>query len=130
MGTAIRTILIAGLVTSLDDVIALAAASRGDAMLRVLGLPISIPPAVDGRTLLLKVVERYPPIVWAGAALRGDIAGDIALHDHAIEPWAAEQAAALGSGLANLGRPAALAGATLIVGGAWFLLRSRRIAAP
>jgi hypothetical protein len=60
---------------------------------------------------------------------RGIDGGDIALHDPAIEPWAAEQAAALGSGLANLGRLAALAGATLIVGGAWFLLRSRRIAA-
>jgi YjbE family integral membrane protein len=129
MGSAIRTILIADLVMSLDNVIAVAAASRGDTALLVLGLLISIPLVVYGSTLLLKVVERYPLIVWGGAALLGYIAGDIAVHDPVIEAWATEQATSIGIGLTNLGRLVGLAGAALIVGGAWFLLRRRKIAA-
>jgi hypothetical protein len=69
MPAAIRTILIADLVMSLDNVIAVAAASRGDTLLLVLGLLISIPLVVYGSTLLLKLIERFPAIVWGGAAL-------------------------------------------------------------
>jgi predicted tellurium resistance membrane protein TerC len=114
---------------SLDNVIAVAAASRGDTFLLVAGLLISIPLVVYGSTLLLKVVERYPLIVWGGAALLGYVAGDIAVHDPAIETWATAQAAAMGVSLANLGRLVGLLGAALVVGLAWMLLRRRKIAA-
>jgi hypothetical protein len=129
MASAIRTILIADLVMSLDNVIAVAAASRGDTFLLVAGLLISIPLVVYGSTLLLKVVERYPLIVWGGAALLGYVAGDIAIHDPAIESWATAQAGSMGVSLANLGRLVGLAGAVLVVALAWVLLRRRRIAA-
>jgi YjbE family integral membrane protein len=129
MASAIRTILIADLVMSLDNVIAVAAASRGDTFLLVAGLLISIPLVVYGSTLLLKVVERYPLIVWGGAALLGYVAGDIAVHDPAIEAWATAQAAALDVSIANLGRLVGLLGAALVVGLAWMLLRRRKIAA-
>jgi len=129
MAAAIRTILIADLVMSLDNVIAVAAASRGDTFLLVAGLLISIPLVVYGSTLLLKVVERYPLIVWGGAALLGYVAGDIAVHDPAIEAWATAQAAALDVSIANLGRLVGLLGAALVVGLAWMLLRRRKIAA-
>jgi YjbE family integral membrane protein len=129
MASAIRTILIADLVMSLDNVIAVAAASRGDTFLLIAGLLISIPLVVYGSTLLLKVVERYPLIVWGGAALLGYVAGDIAVHDPAIASWAEGTAASLGVSLTTLGRLAGLLGAVFVVALSWALLRRRRIAA-
>lgn len=82
--TAIRTILIADLVMSLDNVLAVAAAAKGDVPLLVIGLAISIPLIIFGSTLLLKVMERYPLIVTAGAALLGFLAGEMLLSDPAV----------------------------------------------
>jgi YjbE family integral membrane protein len=81
---AIRTILIADLVMSLDNVIAVAAAAKGDIPLLVIGLAISIPLIIFGSTLLLKVMERFPIIVTAGAALLGYLAGEMLLTDPAV----------------------------------------------
>ena len=81
---AIRTILIADLVMSLDNVIAVAAAAKGDNVLLVLGLAISIPLIIFGSTLLLKVMERFPIIITAGAALLGYLAGEMLLTDPAV----------------------------------------------
>ena len=67
--------------------------------------------------------------MWGGAALLGYVAGDIAVHDPAIEAWATAQAAALDVSIANLGRLVGLLGAALVVGLAWMLLRRRKIAA-
>ncbi len=85
MVAAIRTILVADLVMSLDNVIAVAAAAGGDVLLLVLGLAISIPLIVFGSTLLLRVMERHPVVVIAGAALLGWLAGEMVLTDPAIE---------------------------------------------
>ena len=73
--TAIRTILIADLVMSLDNVLAVAAAAKGNTLLLILGLGISIPLIIFGSTLLLKVMERFPIIITLGAALLGFLAG-------------------------------------------------------
>lgn len=81
VAAAIRTILIADLVMSLDNVIAVAAAAKGNVPLLVAGLAISIPLIIFGSTLLLKVMERYPLIVTAGAALLGFLAGEMLLTD-------------------------------------------------
>ena len=81
---AIRTILIADLVMSLDNVIAVAAAAKGDLLLLILGLAISIPLIIFGSTLLLKVMERFPVIITAGAALLGYLAGEMLLTDPAV----------------------------------------------
>lgn len=78
---AIRTILVADLVMSLDNVVAVAAAAHGDTVLLILGLAISIPLVIFGSTLLLKVIERLPVIVWLGAALLGFIAGEMLVSD-------------------------------------------------
>jgi YjbE family integral membrane protein len=64
MATAIRTILIADLVMSLDNVIAVAAAAKGDIPLLIIGLATSIPLVIFGSTLLLKVIEKFPLIIW------------------------------------------------------------------
>ncbi len=85
LAAAIRTILIADLVMSLDNVIGVAAAAKGSTLLLVLGLGLSIPLVIFGSTLLLKVIERFPIIVWAGAALLGFLAGEIAVEDPAIK---------------------------------------------
>src|SRR5690606_24960064 len=81
---AIRTILLADLVMSLDNVVAVAAAAHGDFVLLVVGLAISIPLVIFGSTLLLKVIERMPVIVWLGAALLGYIAGEMLVSDPAL----------------------------------------------
>ena len=81
---AVRTILIADLVMSLDNVLAVAAAAKGNIPLLVIGLALSIPLIIFGSTLLLKVMERYPIIIIAGAALLGFLAGEMALTDPAL----------------------------------------------
>jgi len=127
MATAIRTILIADLVMSLDNVIAVAAAANGNVPLLVIGLATSIPLVIFGSTLLLKVIERYPAIVWAGAALLGFIAGEISVTDPAVAEWFAELAAAWGLGDHRLELLAGAVGALLVLGVGKALL-SRRAA--
>ena len=78
---AIRTILIADLVMSLDNVIAVAAAAKGNIALLVIGLAISIPLIVFGSTMLVKVMERLPVIITGGAALLGWLAGEMLASD-------------------------------------------------
>jgi YjbE family integral membrane protein len=82
--TAIRTILIADLVMSLDNVLAVAAAAKGNTLLLVIGLALSIPLIIFGSQLLLKVMERFPIIITAGAALLGFLAGEMFLTDPAL----------------------------------------------
>ena len=81
---AIRTILIADLVMSLDNVIAVAAAANDNTVLLILGLAISIPLVVFGATLLVKVMERWPVIITIGAGLLGFVSGEMAWEDKAI----------------------------------------------
>jgi len=84
---AIKTILIADLVMSLDNVIAVAAAAGGSLVLLILGLAISIPLVVFGATMLIKVMERWPIIITIGAGLLGFVAGEMAVADPAIGGW-------------------------------------------
>jgi len=84
MLAAVRTILIADLVMSLDNVLAVAAAAKGNTALLIIGLAISIPLIVFGSTLLLKIMERFPIIITVGAALLGFLAGEMLLTDPAV----------------------------------------------
>jgi len=85
--TAVRTILIADLVMSLDNVIAVAAAAGGSMMLLILGLAISIPLVVFGATLLVTLMERHPVIITIGAGLIGWVAGEMLVTDPAVMGW-------------------------------------------
>ena len=92
MGAAIRTILIADLVMSIDNVIAVAAAaSRAPEdyrlVLLIIGLATSIPLIIIGSTLLMKIMERFPIIITLGAALLGWLAGEMFVTDPAIAAW-------------------------------------------
>ncbi|HET7728779.1 MAG TPA: TerC family protein [Usitatibacter sp.] len=84
LGAAIKTILIADLVMSLDNVIAVAAAAGGHWGLLIIGLAISIPLVIFGATLLLKLMERWPVIITIGAGLLGFVAGEMAWEDGGI----------------------------------------------
>ena len=84
MAAAIRTILVADLVMSLDNVLAVAAAAKGNTALLIIGLAVSIPLIIFGSTLLLKVMERFPIIITLGAALLGFLAGEMLLTDPAV----------------------------------------------
>jgi len=84
---AIKTILVADLVMSLDNVIAVAAAAGGSVVLLVLGLAISIPLVIFGATLLIKLMERFPVIITIGAGLIGWVAGEMLVADSALEGW-------------------------------------------
>jgi YjbE family integral membrane protein len=83
---AVQIVVVADIVMSLDNVIAVAAAANGSVPLLVLGLAISIPLIVAGAALIMAVLNRLPILVWAGAALLGWIAGDVIATDPAIHP--------------------------------------------
>jgi YjbE family integral membrane protein len=85
--SAIRTVIVADLVMSLDNVIGVAAAAKGSLVLLVFGLVVSIPLVVVGAQLIMKLIERLPWLVIAGAGLLGYIAGDIAVADTSVRPW-------------------------------------------
>jgi YjbE family integral membrane protein len=103
MVAAIRTILIADLVMSLDNVIAVAAAAQGSMTLLILGLAISIPLVIFGSTLMIKLMERFPIIVVLGAMLIGWVGGETIVSDVALKdvlvanPWLHYAAAAAGA---------------------------------
>ena len=83
---AIQIVVVADIVMSLDNVIAVAAAANGSVPLLILGLAISIPLIVAGAALIMALLNRLPILVWAGAALLGWIAGDVIATDPAIHP--------------------------------------------
>ncbi len=84
---AIRTIVIADAVMSLDNVLAVAAAAKGNLVLLVLGLVISIPLVVYGATLMMALIKRFPFIVTLGAALIGYVGGEVVVSDPMVQPW-------------------------------------------
>jgi YjbE family integral membrane protein len=83
---AVQIVVVADIVMSLDNVIAVAAAANGSVPLLILGLAISIPLIVAGAALIMALLNRLPILVWAGAALLGWIAGDVIATDPAVHP--------------------------------------------
>jgi YjbE family integral membrane protein len=83
---AIRIVVIADIVMSLDNVIAVAAAANGQLSLLILGLAISIPMIIAGAALIMMVLDRFPILVWLGATLLGWIAGDVIATDPVVHP--------------------------------------------
>ncbi|MDH6262490.1 TerC family protein [Bradyrhizobium sp. BR13661] len=83
---AVQIVVVADIVMSLDNVIAVAAAANGSAPLLVLGLAISVPLIVAGAALIMALLAKLPILVWAGAALLGWIAGEVIATDPGVEP--------------------------------------------
>jgi YjbE family integral membrane protein len=78
---AVRIVVIADIIMSLDNVIAVAAAANGQLSLLILGLTVSIPMIIAGAALIMLVLDRFPVLVWLGAMLLGWIAGDVIASD-------------------------------------------------
>jgi YjbE family integral membrane protein len=87
---AVRVVVVANIVMSLDNVIAVAAAANGNYLLLGLGLAISIPVVIAGSALFLAILERFPWVVWAGGALLGWIAGSLLPDDAFIAQYIAK----------------------------------------
>ncbi len=123
--SAIKTIIIADAVMSLDNVIAIAgAAEQADPEHRIalviFGLVVSIPLIVWGSTLVLRMLDRFPIIVTLGAALLGWIAGGLIVNDPAGDRWPLLDTPAAVYG-------AQAAGAVLVVAvGCWLKRRALR----
>ncbi|MEI8266952.1 MAG: TerC family protein [Betaproteobacteria bacterium] len=117
---AVRTIVIADLIMSLDNVLGVAAAAKGNTVLLVLGLAISIPLIIYGSKLILTLMGRFPIIITLGAALLGWVAGEMMMEDAAIAGWIESQAHYLRAAV-----PVACAVGVVLVG-RWMDARARR----
>jgi len=121
---AIRTIIIADAVMSLDNVIAVAAAAKGDLSLVIFGILVSIPIVVWGSKFVLKLMDRLPIVITFGGALLGWIAGDMLLGDAVVKPYLEGQPG-------WLKYAASTAGALLVVAiGIWLAKRTPRPRLP
>jgi len=90
--TAVWTIIVADLVMSLDNVMAVAAAAKGHAVLMAFGLIVSIPIVIIGAQVIMRLMGRYPILVVLGGGLLGYIAGEMAVEDPIVQPWFVENA--------------------------------------
>jgi YjbE family integral membrane protein len=122
---AVKTVAIADAVMSLDNVLAIAGAARGDWTLIVVGLLISIPLVVGGSTIIMALLGKYPVLVWAGAALLGWIAADLIVREQVLRPAVADMALWLDMELHSLEHLAGALGAALVVGAGIFVMRAR-----
>ena len=119
MLAAIKTILIADLVMSIDNVVAVAGAANGNTMLVMIGLAISIPLIIFASTLLIKVMERFPIVITIGAALIGWVAGEMAWDEAVIKPFTSQFPHVYGY-------VAAAAGALIVVAVGKMLIKGRK----
>jgi YjbE family integral membrane protein len=118
---AVRTIALADAVMSLDNVVAISAASGGNYWLFVFGLLVSIPLVVAGATLVTALIARFPAFVWAGGALLGWIAGEMLAKDPGLHELGMPKGDVMHYGTALAG-----AATVLLIG---FALKSRQPAA-
>jgi len=84
---AVRIVVVADVIMSLDNIIAVAAAAQGNVALLVVGLTVSIPMIVAGAALIMVLIDRLPILVWLGAALLGWIAGGAVASDPAVSDY-------------------------------------------
>jgi YjbE family integral membrane protein len=115
---AVRIVALADIIMSLDNVIAIAAAADGRFALLAIGLALSIPLIVSGAALIMSLLDRFPILVWAGAALLGWIVGEVIATDPVIAGYLQAYAAQAVTGVETA---AAALGAVLVltVGGLW-----------
>ena len=118
---AVRVVVVANIVMSLDNVIAVAAAAKGNYLLLGLGLAVSIPVVIAGSALFLAIIERFPIVVWGGGALLGWIAGGLLPDDPIVAEYFSEATAE------TLDVVCGIAGAIIVVLVGLYVVRSRRM---
>src|SRR5262252_4543443 len=114
---AVKTIIIADIIMSLDNVLGMAGAAKGHLGMLFLGLLITMPLILFGSAMLMKLMERFPVLVTIGAGLLGYVAGDMAVSDPAVKEYVETH-------LPLLEYAAPIAGAVIVV--AWGKLAARR----
>jgi YjbE family integral membrane protein len=117
---AVRVVVVANIVMSLDNVIAVAAAAKGNYVLLGLGLAVGIPVVIAGSALFLAIIERFPIVVWGGGALLGWIAGSLLPDDPAVAQY-------LPSNAESFELLFGISGAIFVILMGLFLVRSNRI---
>ncbi len=90
LGEAIRTIILADLVMSLDNVLAIAAIARGQMLMMFIGIGLSIPLIIWGSAMIIRLLDRFPVLIYMGAALLGLTAGEMLLSDREVGPMLME----------------------------------------
>lgn len=85
--SAIRIIVVADTIMSLDNMMAIAAAAKGSKLLILFGLALSLPLIICGSTLVAALLNRFPLLVWAGVALLGWIAGELIVSEPMLKEW-------------------------------------------
>jgi YjbE family integral membrane protein len=110
---AIWIIVVADVTMSLDNVLAIAAAARGEMMLVMLGIALSLPIVVWGAGLLAKLMNRHVWIVWLGGGLLGYVAGEMMMEDKAVRAW-------LGDGASRFEKPVAVVIAAAVTAIGWW----------
>jgi len=118
--TAVWTIIVADLIMSLDNVVGVAAAAKGDGLLIVFGLVTSIPIVIIGSQIIMRLIARFPVLVLAGGGLLGYIAGEMVIEDPALQSWIAANAAEVAWIVPPLGF------AAVVAMGLWLTRRRRR----
>lgn len=116
---AIKTIVVADFVMSLDNVVAVAAAAKGSVLLLAIGLVISIPLVVFGATMLMKWMERWPVIITFGSAILGWVAVEMLITDPMAEPYFHQLPRYVHYVMAAIGA------VFVVVVGKWFALRMK-----
>lgn len=91
MRAAIMTILMADLVMSIDNVLAVAGTAHGDPLLVIIGLVISIPIVLGGATLILQIIDRLPWLVWGGAGLIIYVGVELIINDRLVNDYVLDQ---------------------------------------
>jgi predicted tellurium resistance membrane protein TerC len=138
---AVRTIAIADVVMSFDNVIAVVAAAKGSWALIIFGIGISVPLIIFGATMVMWLIERFPIFIWVGAALLGWIAGEMLVDDRWVLQALAGNAALVTSVPVSIENPAGLKPSpflhytaaiigTIFVVAAGYLLRRRHAERP
>ena len=116
--TAVWTIIVADLVMSLDNVMAVAAAAKGHIVLMSFGLIVSIPIVNIGAQVIMRLMGRYPMLVVLGGGLLGYIAAEMAIEDPIVQPW-------LTANVAGIGGIIPLVGFAVVAGAGLWLKRRR-----
>ena len=118
---AVRVVVVANIVMSLDNVIAVAAAAKGNYLLLGLGLAVSIPVVIAGSALFLAIIERFPILIWGGGALLGWIAGGLLPNDPIVAERITEAIAE------RLELVSGILGAVFVLLVGWYLTKSSRL---
>ncbi|HEY8683050.1 MAG TPA: TerC family protein, partial [Rhodanobacter sp.] len=120
--SALRTIIVADALMGMDNVLAIAGASKGQLVLVIIGLLVSVPLVVWGSTVILKLMSRFPIIMYIGAGAIAFTAGRMIAHDHWLTGWFDAH-----TGMIYALHIVLVAG---ICGGGWLMNRRRRLQPP